>query len=86
MQEAEDFTEDAQDWEALLLSRLNDMPSDAFERLSQRMLLEAGFQNVEVTDRSGDGGNDCRVGVYRLMRAGENERWKHIWTLDLPET
>ena len=30
----------------------------AFERLSQRILKESGFENVEVTKKSGDGGID----------------------------
>ena len=40
------------------------MGPDAFERLAQRLLREAGFRNVEVLGRSGDGGLDG-VGVYR---------------------
>lgn len=52
-------------WEDELLSRLLKMPPDAFERLSQRLLREAGFVNVTVTGRSGDGGIDG-IGVYRL--------------------
>lgn len=41
------------------------MPPDAFARLAQRLLREAGFRNVEVLGRSGDGGLDG-VGVYRV--------------------
>ena len=41
------------------------MPPDGFERLAQRLLREAGFVNVTVTGKSGDGGIDG-VGVYRL--------------------
>jgi restriction system protein len=41
------------------------MTPDAFERLAQRLLREAGFRNVEVLGKSGDGGIDG-VGVYRL--------------------
>lgn len=41
------------------------MPPDAFERLSQRVLREAGFVNVHVTGRPGDGGLDG-TGIYRL--------------------
>ena len=37
----------------------------AFERLAMRLLREAGFRNVEVTERSGDGGIDG-TGVYRM--------------------
>lgn len=52
-------------WRDVLLARLLEMPPDAFERLAQRLLREAGFRNVEVLGRSGDGGLDG-VGVYRL--------------------
>lgn len=38
---------------------------DAFERLAQRLLREAGFIKVEVTGKSGDGGIDG-IGVLRL--------------------
>ena len=34
------------------------LPSGGFERLSQRLLREAGFIQVVVTGRSGDGGID----------------------------
>ncbi len=34
------------------------LPSDGFERLSQRLLRESGFTQVSVTGRSGDGGID----------------------------
>ena len=52
-------------WKTALLERLLSMSPDAFERLAQRLLREAGFRNVEVLGRSGDGGIDG-VGVYRL--------------------
>jgi restriction system protein len=52
-------------WKERLLDRLLEMPADAFERLAQRLLREAGFRNVEVTGRSGDGGIDG-VGVFQL--------------------
>jgi restriction system protein len=39
--------------------------ADQFERLSQRLLREAGFINTTVVGRSGDGGIDG-MGVYRL--------------------
>lgn len=53
------------DWKERLLDRLLEMPPDAFERLAQRLLREAGFRNVEVTGRPGDGGIDG-VGVFQL--------------------
>lgn len=51
-------------WKESLLTTLQSMPPDAFERLAQRLLREAGFTRVEVTGRSGDGGIDG-VGVLR---------------------
>jgi restriction system protein len=41
-----------------LLAILKGLPVAGFERLSQRLLRESGFQNVTVTGRSGDGGLD----------------------------
>ena len=41
------------------------MEPAAFERLTQRMLREAGFSQVEVTGRTGDGGIDGK-GVYKI--------------------
>ena len=52
------------DWKGLLLQRLLEMPPDAFERLTQR-LLRSGIRDVEVLGKTGDGGIDG-VGVYRL--------------------
>jgi restriction system protein len=52
-------------WREQLLEALMRMTPDAFERLAQRLLREAGFVNATVTGRSGDGGIDG-LGVYRL--------------------
>jgi len=57
--------DDPDRWRSELLERLLEMSPDAFERLTQRLLREAGFRNVEVLGRSGDGGIDG-MGVYRL--------------------
>lgn len=56
---------DGQDWKDVLVQRLLALPPDGFERLAQRLLREAGFVNVDVLGKSGDGGIDG-VGVYRL--------------------
>jgi restriction system protein len=61
----EDVGVEEKEWEQVLLEQLLKMAPDAFERLAQRLLREAGFRNVEVLGRSGDGGIDG-VGVYRL--------------------
>lgn len=52
-------------WKDDLITRLLAMTPEAFERLAQRLLREAGFTNVTVTGRSGDRGLDG-VGVYQL--------------------
>ncbi|MBN8761575.1 MAG: restriction endonuclease [Thiobacillus sp. 65-69] len=52
-------------WEEQLLECVRRMAPDAFERLSQRLLRESGFIQVEVTGRSGDGGIDGK-GVVRI--------------------
>jgi restriction system protein len=57
--------DDVTEWQEGLLNVLRDMEPDAFERLSQRLLREAGFIKVEVRGKSGDGGIDG-VGVLRV--------------------
>lgn len=55
---------DEQNWKDILIARLLDLSPDGFERLAQRILREAGFTNVTVTGKPGDGGIDG-VGTYR---------------------
>jgi restriction system protein len=52
-------------WRDHLMDALLEMEPSAFERLAQRLLREAGFIQVEVTGRSGDGGIDGK-GIMRL--------------------
>jgi restriction system protein len=52
-------------WREQLLGVLLQMAPSAFERLTQRLLRESGFIQVEVTGRSGDGGIDGK-GIMRL--------------------
>lgn len=71
---------EAEDWKSSLVAVLVAMPPDAFERLSQRLLREAGFTKVEVRGKSGDGGIDG-VGVLRLNLVSfqvyfQCKRWK----------
>lgn len=56
---------DEESWKDELIEGLLAMAPAAFERLSQRLLREAGFQSVEVTGTSGDGGIDG-TGFYRI--------------------
>lgn len=46
------------DYRAALIDKLRSLPAASFEKLCQRLLRESGFQQVEVTGRSGDGGID----------------------------
>ena len=48
-----------------LLTVLQDLPPAGFERLCQRLLREAGFEEVTVTGRSGDGGIDG-IGILQV--------------------
>ncbi|RJP55913.1 MAG: restriction endonuclease [Candidatus Auribacter fodinae] len=52
-------------WQNVLLEKIKAVSPDAFERLCQRLLREAGFTQVEVTGKSGDGGIDGK-GIIRI--------------------
>lgn len=56
---------DDEDWKSVLLAVIKKMTPSGFERLSQRLLREAGFTKVEVRGQSGDGGIDG-VGILRI--------------------
>lgn len=47
-----------QDHRTRLIELIRSISPDGFERLSQRLLRESGFQHVTVTGRAGDGGID----------------------------
>ena len=76
----DDGPAESQDWKSLLLAVLGKMPPDAFERLSQRLLREAGFTKVEVRGKSGDGGIDglgvLRVNLVSFQLYFQCKRWK----------
>src|SRR5262249_37878671 len=46
------------DYRSRAIAMLRNLPASGFERLSQRLLRESGFTQVEVTGRSGDEGID----------------------------
>jgi restriction system protein len=50
--------EEPKDYKTALLELLKSIPPSGFERLTQRLLRESGFQHVSVTGKSGDGGID----------------------------
>lgn len=57
---------DADSWQEDLYHLLTkEIAPDAFERLTQRLLRESGFVQVEVTGRTGDGGIDGK-GIARI--------------------
>lgn len=57
-QVAEETGAPSNDYRAEVLEILRALPPAGFERLSQRLLREAGFTHVEVTGQSNDGGID----------------------------
>jgi restriction system protein len=57
--------DDMHPWKQQLLDILLKMSPDGFERLTQRILRESGFTQVEVTGKSGDGGIDGK-GIARI--------------------
>ena len=59
-------TPETQGWrEELYRVLTKDVSADAFERLTQRLLRESGFVQVEVTGRTGDGGIDGK-GIAKI--------------------
>ncbi|MFZ0362404.1 MAG: restriction endonuclease [Terriglobales bacterium] len=56
--EQTEATESNADVDGKLIELLLKLPPAGFERLSQRLLREAGFTQVIVTGRAGDGGKD----------------------------
>lgn len=52
-------------WKQQLIDTLLKISPSAFERLTQRLLRESGFTQVEVTGKSGDGGIDGK-GIVKI--------------------
>jgi restriction system protein len=65
--EGQDDDEEIQkfSWQEQIIEELQSITPSAFERLCQRLLRELGFQNVEVTGQTNDGGIDGK-GMLRL--------------------
>lgn len=61
----EDSAVDSDGWKESLLMRLRGLSPDGFERLCQRLLREAGVEQVQVLGGAGDQGIDG-VGLARL--------------------
>lgn len=62
---SEEIIVDSEVWIENLLSVIQNIPPDAFERLCQRILRKSGFIKVDVTGRKGDGGIDG-IGVLKI--------------------
>ena len=52
-------------WRDDLLTKVKKMPPKSFERLTQQLLREAGFEKVEVTRYTNDGGIDGK-GIMKI--------------------
>jgi len=52
-------------WQEQMIEEIQKLDAGSFERLCQRLLRELGFQNVEVTGRTNDGGIDGK-GMLKL--------------------
>jgi len=68
----DEVTEDVEtpvhiDHRIALLNTLKQLPPAGFERLCRHLLLESGFEEVDVTGRSGDGGIDGQ-GLLRVSK------------------
>jgi restriction system protein len=64
-EDVDDETLSEAGWRDQLWNTITEISPSAFERLTQRVLRESGFIQVEVTGRTGDGGVDGK-GIMRL--------------------
>lgn len=56
---------DISDHREALMGILLSLPAEGFERLCQRLLRESGFEKVQITGKSGDGGLDG-IGILQV--------------------
>ena len=73
--------EEQKSWREQISNILQQMNPYAFEKLSQRLLRECGFTDVQVTKKSGDGGIDgvgkLRIkGIFSFNVAFQCKRYK----------
>ncbi|WP_418873409.1 restriction endonuclease [[Ruminococcus] torques] len=78
-----EFPEEIKPWRQHLAEVLMNMDPYGFERLSQRVLRECGFTQVEVTKKSGDGGIDgigkLKInGIFSFNVAFQCKRYKGL--------
>ena len=79
--ELDDLGENDVDWKSRLLDILqNDVSPASFEKLTQRILRESGFVEVEVTGQAGDGGIDgfgiLKIGLLSFKVLFQCKRYK----------
>lgn len=79
----DDIPEEVRPWRKKLYDVLTNMNPYAFERLTQRVLRECGFTQVEVTKKSGDGGIDgtgkLRInGIFSFNIAFQCKRYQGV--------
>ena len=73
--------EEVRPWQVVLSEILQSMDPYGFERLTQRLLRECGFEQVKVTKKSGDGGIDgtgkLKInGIFSFNVAFQCKRYK----------
>lgn len=82
-EESEDVPEaEKKNWHDQISDILQNMNPFAFEKLSQRLLRECGFTDVQVTKKSGDGGIDGTgklkiKGIFSFNVAFQCKRYKN---------
>jgi len=64
-EEVSEEVEESLEWKEKLLQTILEISPSSFEKLTQRLLRESGFVEVEVTGRSGDGGIDGK-GIAKM--------------------
>ena len=79
----DDVPEEVRPWRRKLYDVLFNMNPYGFERLTQRVLRECGFTQVEVTKKSGDGGIDgtgkLKInGIFSFNIAFQCKRYKGV--------
>ena len=77
----EEYPDEIKPWRQKLSEILRNMDPYGFERLTQRLLRECGFSQVEVTKKSGDGGIDgtgkLKInGIFSFNVAFQCKRYK----------
>lgn len=77
----EEYPDEMELWRQRLAEILQNMGPYGFERLTQRLLRECGFTQVEVTKKTGDGGIDGTGkfkinGIFSFNVAFQCKRYK----------